>query len=199
METTMPRMTNGVNVTRFHGTIDALTEMPELAEFKFRARSKWVDGGHSWMTIEDFQYGEREDASRNRPLLLQSDQPPALLGRNAGASPVEYVLAALSSCLTTTLVYHATAQGIEIEDVVCRIEGEIDVQGFLGLATENRPGFRSIRATLRVLADAPEEVLDELIQRVRSHSPVLDTLSNPVHVSVDLETTEIAAPLLVAV
>ncbi len=42
------------------------------------------------------------------------------LGTDKGANPVEYALAALAGCLTTTLVCHAAAQGVAID--INRIE-----------------------------------------------------------------------------
>jgi hypothetical protein len=47
---------NGVNVTNLFGTIDAITENPTISKFNFRAKGKWINGGHNQTTINDF-YG----------------------------------------------------------------------------------------------------------------------------------------------
>jgi hypothetical protein len=38
---------NGVNVTKLGQTIDAIRQQPEIAQFKFRARNQWDNGGHN--------------------------------------------------------------------------------------------------------------------------------------------------------
>ena len=46
--------------------------------------------------------------------VFDVDEPPVLLGQNLAANAGEYALAALASCLTGTIVYHAAARGIVI-------------------------------------------------------------------------------------
>jgi uncharacterized OsmC-like protein len=93
------------------------------------------------------------------------------------------VLHALASCLTTSLVYHAAAKGIKIEEVESRLEGDLDLRGFLGLSNDVRKGYHNIRVTFRVKSDASAETLRELCR----YSPVFDIVSNPVPVLVSLE------------
>jgi uncharacterized OsmC-like protein len=116
--------------------------------------------------------------------VLDADEPLLLLGRDHGANPTEHVLHALAASLTTALVYHAAARGIPIEAVESRVEGEIDIQGFLGLSDHVRKGYQSIRVNFKVKTDAPAATLRELFQ----FSPVYDTVSNPVPVSISIET-----------
>jgi uncharacterized OsmC-like protein len=118
-----------------------------------------------------------------------------LLGEDHGPNPVEYVLHALAGCLTTSLVYHAAAQGIRIDEVESTYEGDIDLHGFLGLSDEVRNGYQNIRVTFKIKADAPPEKLEELLLLAQKRSPVFDTVSNPVSVTVSLEaeSTSVAA------
>ena len=85
--------------------------------------------------------------------------------------------------LTTTMVYHAAARGLEIEAVDSELEGDLDLRGFLGIAPEVRKGYREIRVTMRVKSRASPQVLRQLAQ----FSPVYDVCSRalPVHVSVE--------------
>jgi hypothetical protein len=53
---TQERKVNGVNVTQLLDTIELIKETPEIAQFKFRATNKWIDGTHNRATIKDF-YG----------------------------------------------------------------------------------------------------------------------------------------------
>ena len=177
------KVVNGVNVTRLSDTITAIQEQPALAKFQFRARNEWLGGGHNRSQIKDFYGANQEDAARNKPFVLDADEPPVLLGEDEGANPVEYVLHALAACLTTSMVYHAAARGIKIEEVESTLEGDLDLQGFLGLKEDVRKGYQNIRVNFCVKTDAPPEKLAELTQ----FSPVFDIVSNPVPVQIHVE------------
>jgi len=51
------------------------------------------------------------------------DEHEVLLGNDTGANPVEHLLHALASCVTTSMVYHAAARGIAIDQVESLLEG----------------------------------------------------------------------------
>lgn len=178
---------NGVNVDQLVSTIETIKENPGLAEFRFRANTEWIEGGHTRTAIQGFYGAGSEDSSRAEPFYLEGDEPPVLLGTNAGPNAVETVLHALSSCLAVGFVYNASAQGIRVEALDFELEGEVDLNAFLGLSDEVRPGYKAIELTYRVESDAPKEKVVELCEYVQRTSPVLDLLRNPVPVSVKLE------------
>jgi uncharacterized OsmC-like protein len=98
-------------------------------------------------------------------------------------------LHALASCLNTTFVYYAAAQGIKLEELEFQLEGDLDLQGFLGIAPHKvRNGFQNIRVICKVKADAPKEKLEELCRLAQMRSPVFDIVTNSVPVSIKLET-----------
>lgn len=177
---------NGINVSQLFTTVAAIDGSPRLARFNFRAENRWINGGHNRTTIQGFYGGGREDMTRNEPMILDSDEPALLFGEDNGASPVEYVLHALAACLTTSLIYHAAAKGIQIDEVESKLEGNLDLRGFLGLA-DVRNGYQDIRVTFRIKADAPEERLRELCEVAQRRSPVFDMVSSSVPVVVVLE------------
>lgn len=179
-----PVRTNGVNVTALFDTIKAVKDDNELAKFQFRSTNRWIDGGHNRSTIQGFFGCRAEDTTRAAPFVLDADEPPVLLGEDAGANPVEHVLHALAACLTTTMVYHAAARGIEIEAVDSELEGDLDLRGFLGLSNEVRKGYHDIRVRMRVKSRAAPSVLRDLAQ----YSPVFDIVSNSLPVKVVVDT-----------
>jgi organic hydroperoxide reductase OsmC/OhrA len=122
------KLVNGVRVDKLFATIDAIKETPAIADFKFRAHNKWVNGGHNHITVTGF-YGAQEEHSHEKPFEFDADEPPLLLGEDIGANPVEYLLTALSACLTTAMSYHAAAKGIELKGVESRYEGDLDLRG----------------------------------------------------------------------
>ena len=95
------------------------------------------------------------------------------------------MLHALAACLTGTLVYHAAARGIALDGLECTIEGDADLQGFLGLDEGIRPGFQQIRVAFKASGDLDDDQLAELA-RLASYSPVRDTVSNPVPVAIEV-------------
>jgi uncharacterized OsmC-like protein len=175
--TTTEAKVNGVPVDRLVETMRAIRKDPRIATFVFRARNAWQDGGHNRATAKEFFGACAEDATRTRRFVFDMDEPSVLLGGDRGANPVELLLAALSGCLTTSLVYHAAARGIAVEEVESRYEGDLDLRGFLGMDASVRNGYAGIRVVFRVKADAPPEVLDELVRVARERSPVFDVVS----------------------
>ncbi len=183
--TKQKKVVNGVNVTELFDTIDAINENKEIAKFKFRAKNEWQEGGANRTTVNEYD-GACQAFSRENPFVFQKDEPAILLGTDTGANPVEYVLAALAGCLTTSLVYHAAAQGINIDEVESTYEGDLDLHGFLGLDPNVRNGYQDLRIKFKVKGDAPEEKLEELVQLAQKRSPVFDIVSNGIPVSVGL-------------
>jgi uncharacterized OsmC-like protein len=180
------RIVNGVNVTGLFNTIEAIKGNPAIAEFKFRATNKWINGTHCRATVRDFYGALKEDDSRP-PVDYDMDEPPVLLGNNAGRNPVEYLLVALSGCLTTTLVAHASARGIEMQAVRSRYEGDIDLRGFLGISEDVPVGYKSVRVYFEIDADVSKEQKEEMVRMAQKYSPVFNTLTRSVPVSVHLD------------
>jgi len=183
-QATMTRVINGVDVDQMGATIQAVQQNTSLATFHFRAKNRWITGGHNRSTIQSFYGAGQEDTARKKPFVLDSDEPPVLLGKDNGTNLYEYVLHVLADGLTTSLVYHAAARGIHIESVESTLEGDLDLQGFLGLSDQVRPGYKEIRARFAIKADAPAEELKKLTLL----SPVYDIVSNPVPISIQIDT-----------
>jgi uncharacterized OsmC-like protein len=173
---------NGLNTSQMFTTIDAIKAQPSLAQFQFRARNVWINGGENRSTIQDFSGAGGEDASRTKPFVFTNGEPPVLLGANEGANPVEFLLHALAGCVTTTTVLHAAARGIRIEELSTELAGEIDVQGLLGLDDAVPVGYQQIRIKMHIKADCTDEDLDDLLAFAQGHSPVCNTVCRPVPV-----------------
>jgi uncharacterized OsmC-like protein len=177
---------NGVNVDELFGTIDAIKKSPVISRFKFRANNQWIDGGHNRTTIKNF-FGTQQDHDHKEAFVLDADEPPLLLGKDLGPNPVEYALTALAACVTTAIVYHAAAKGVTIRSMESRLEGDIDLQGFLGIRDDVPRGYKEIRMYVNIDADVSPEKLEEIIQLGPTYSPVFDTITRAVPVSVQLE------------
>ncbi|MGI9324109.1 MAG: OsmC family protein [Pseudomonadales bacterium] len=175
---------NGVNVTALGATIDAVSQEPTLAEFRFSTKNHWISGGHNRSRIQQFYGCGQMDSTREEPFELDADEPPVLLGNDAGPNPVEFILHGLAGCMTTSMVYHAAARGIEIGAVESQFEGDLDLHGFLGMDDNVRKGYQQIRVTMRVQTEASIEQLRECV----SFSPVFEMVSQSVPIELRIET-----------
>ena len=182
----MSKVINGVDVTSLMQTMDAVKADPTVAKFRFRLHNQWLEGGHNRSTMNEF-YGAGQMQQRAKPFEMHVDEPIVLLGRDQAPNPAEYLLTALAACVTSSLVYHAAARGIAIEEVESEVEGDADVRGFLGLDENVRKGFQNIRITLAIHADVSDEQLQELASLGTGFSPVFDSVTNGVPVMVRTE------------
>lgn len=180
-----PTFMNGLNVKAAGDTIAALKNDPTLAKFQFRARNKWINGGENRSTIRDFFGAGAEDTSRSEDFVFTNGEPPVLLGNNEGANPVEFLLHALAGCVTTTTVLHAMARGIEIRELSTELEGDLDLQGLLGLDDGVPAGYEKIVIRMTIKADCTDEELDDLLGFAQAHSPVCNTVCRPVPVVIE--------------
>lgn len=178
--------TNGVDVEALFATIDQIKAQPSLANFRFNQTNRWLGAGINRSTIRNF-YGAGTEQPHPKPFVLDADEPPVLLGTDSAANPVEYLLHALTACVTTSMVFHAAARGIRIDEIESRTEGDIDLHGFLGIDDNVHNGFQNIRMTFKIKADAPDEKLEEICRLGPTYSPVFDTLTRAVNVEVGLE------------
>ncbi len=177
---------NGVNTEELMKTIEAVKAMPEIARFRFGISNRWISGGHNRTTVKGF-FGAMQEMQHAAPFVMDAGEPPILLGEDEGANPVEYLLHALAACVTTSMVYHAAAQGIEIQSVESRIEGNLDLRGFLGIDPSVRNGYESIRMSMRIRTTASDQEWEKLVRLGPGFSPVYDSIVRGVPVEVCAE------------
>ena len=176
---------NGMDVDQAVATIRAISDDPEIARFRFRARNRWITGGENRSTIKDFYGAKAEDTSRAEAWEFTNGEPPVLLGHNEGANPVEFLLHALAGCVTTTFVLHAMARGIKVNTLATELEGDIDLHGLLGMNDAVNPGYEEIRIRMQVDADCSDAALADLMAYAQAHSPVCNTICRPVPVKIE--------------
>jgi uncharacterized OsmC-like protein len=184
---TAPRATprNGVDIPTLFATLDAVRAAPAAAHFQFRATNQWVEGTHSRSTISDF-FGVGEERAHAREFVFQADHPAVLVGHDNGPTPVEFVLHALASCLTAGIANIASARGVTLTEVRSTVTGDIDLNGILGLQ-DVRNGYQQVAIRFTISADAPEDVLREIVQQSRRRSAVYDVITHGVPVDIEVE------------
>ena len=118
---------NGVNVQALLDARDALTKAPQAAQFKWRAACEWKNGTYSHSTVEGF-YGLGEEQRRKTTFKFDADHPEVFASEDKGATPVEYVLVGLASCLTAGIAAVAQNRNIQLRSVKATIEGDMDLR-----------------------------------------------------------------------
>ena len=177
---------NGVNTPALFATINAVRDAPDLARFRFRARNRWVDGTQSESTIDCFS-GAGGEHTHALTFRYTADHPAVLVGADRGPTPVEFLLHALAACITAGIGNIAAARGIRLTEVTSTIEGDMNLQGILGLAGNVRNGYEQIRASFTIKGDAPAEKLRDVVQQARARSAVFDVLTNGVPIELSIE------------
>jgi uncharacterized OsmC-like protein len=178
-----PAPMNGVDTPKLFATIATVSDHRPLAQFQFRAKGEWLGGTHMRSTMSGF-YGAGGEMRHKASFTAEADHPSVLCGMDMGPTPVEYLLHALAACLTAGIANIASARGIALQSVTCSIEGDIDLQGILGLSDKVRNGFQGLRASFEVKGDAPEEKLRQIVAQSVARSAVFDVLTNGVPVTV---------------
>lgn len=180
----MNGMLNGIDVHRLYRTITEVGEEPEKGRFTIRTRTEW-SGGCSCRTFIERGCGA-DDMKKSMKFVVESDEPPALMGRDIAPNAVEFVLHALASCIAVGFVLRAALLGIEIEAMELFLKGDIDLNNFFGLSEDPRPGLQNVSVRCAVAAAASKEEIEALCREVVKRSAVMDIVQNPVPVSVEM-------------
>ena len=174
---------NGVNVDALLEAREALKGAPEAANFKWRATCNWENGTHSHSTVEGF-YGLGGEQKHKKTFTFDADHPEVFASLDQGATPVEFVLVGLASCLTAGIAAVAQNRNIQLKSVKATIEGDMDLQGILGIDSDVRNGFSGIKVTYDIDADAKREDIEALVEQSQKRSAVYDIVTNPTNVTV---------------
>lgn len=153
--------------------VTKIQQQPDVAQTTWRADVRWTGALRSEVRIRNFS-------------PLPSDEPLALGGSNTAPNPVEQLLGALGNCLAVGYAANARLQGITLESLRIRLEGDIDLHAFLGLVTGGNAGYEAIRVSVELKSDAPREQLQALHHKVVGSSPVGHSLSRAVPLRIDL-------------
>ena len=176
---------NGVDTAVLFATLDAVKGMQEAAHFQFRVNNEWVSGTHSRGTVHSY-FGAGDEQVHGEAWTFDSDHPKELVASDSGPTPVEYLLIGLAGCITAGIGNIAAARGVTLTSVRSTVEGDIDLNGVLGLDPTVRNGYQGIRARFEIEGEAGVEELRKIVERSISRSAVFDVLTNGVPVEIEI-------------
>jgi len=179
------KVDNGVNVGALLGAREALKSAPEAAKFTWRASCKWQNGTHSNTQITSF-HGLGQEQKHKTDFTFSADHPEIFASEDMGATPVEFVLVGLASCLTAGVAAVAQNRGIQLRSVEAKLEGSMDIQGILGIDSDVRNGFGDIKVIFNIDADASKKEIEAIVAQSQKRSAVYDAITNPTNVTVEV-------------
>jgi len=121
-------------------------------------------------------------------VLAEAGLHPASGGDGTQLCSGDMLLEALVACAGVTLRAVATSLGIAVESGAVRAEGELDFRGTLAVDRDAPVGFRTIRLSFDLDADADEEQLATLLKLTERYCVVFQTLSSPPELSASVAT-----------
>lgn len=182
MNTTIEQSThNGINMQSQQQIIGLMSDQPTLAGITFKTSNTWSGATRTHSEFKTFTAAGQLHAHATTH-IVESDLPELFLGTDQAATPAEYALHALASCMNSTMVYNCAARGISIRSSRVMIEGDLDARGFLRLDEAVAAGFSQVRIHFDVDTDAPAELIEDLIEG----SPMFQTFAKPVTMDLSL-------------
>lgn len=115
------------------------------------------------------------------------DQPKAGGGTDQGPTPLEYFFFALGGCICTIARIVANQKRIDLRNVTCRVEGELNTDVLLGKSKDDRAGFQGIKVYTTVDADMTQEEKEAFIKEVDERCPISENIHNLTSVEIIVE------------
>ncbi len=170
--TTTTTTLNDVDLGAVGALVEAIQDEPDKGNTTWKASITWDGAFRTTTTIRDFA-----------PIV--TDEPTGLGGGDTAPNPVEHLIGALGSCLAIGYAANATVAGIQIEDLRIEVEGELNLETFLGIS-EGNAGYETLRATVHIKTDADDAAVADLHNKVVSTSPVGHSLGRAVPLTIEL-------------
>ncbi|MFX1409072.1 MAG: OsmC family protein [Promethearchaeota archaeon] len=107
------------------------------------------------------------------PFELLIDAPGGLGGTNKGPSPLLVILSSIGACIIAVTRFWAKIMNIEIEEMKVFSRGHINLGAIFGIDDNELAGYDKLEPVIRIKADASEDKINELMDKVFNHCPVI--------------------------
>jgi uncharacterized OsmC-like protein len=121
------------------------------------------------------------------------DEPAELGGTNAGANPVEYLLAAFCGCINVMGHIIAKELNIELRGMSINMVGDLNPERLFGSSFEDRAGYKDIEVVIEPDCDASPELLSKWMEAIEDRCPISDNIRNITPVSLKLARKVLAS------
>jgi len=158
---------NQIDCEQLRAFAGKVSGAPELADREPRVIARWVGDSRAEIT-----FGE---------ITMH-------LGGDGELNPMQAVLGSLAACDVDLVAMHASLLGIEITGLWVEATGRFHVARYLGLNSQQPPGYQHIDYTVHLrVSEASEAQIARLRHLCETSSPVGDTLTRPVPATLNLD------------
>lgn len=180
-------MLNNINIAGLSEYANEVKDQNIQGKASYGVKLNWESGTKTTVSTKNMMLGEHKLV---RDFRFTIDEPSELLGVNSAPNPAEYMLGGMAGCMAVTFMAGATAMNIEINELQLEIDGELDLQGFLGLNPDINPGFPELKFIFHVKGSGTQVQYEKLMERVTKHSPNYNTIKNEVRVIGELQSSQ---------
>jgi uncharacterized OsmC-like protein len=146
----------------FKETYEAIKEDISKGEKNFNVKCEMIKDGLQCKTTM---------GASNHEFII--DAPAGLDGTDEGPSPLLAILSAIGACIIAVTRFWAKIMDIEIEEMTVHSRGHINLAAIFGLNDDLLPGYDKLEPVVRIKANAPKEKVQEMMDKVMSHCPVI--------------------------
>ncbi len=183
MTTATTNTLNGIDLDGLQELIASCKADPANAQTHWRVTTRWMGGTVTQTQVDDYLFAGRRI---EKDFVLRTDEPCELGGTNTLPNPQETLMAAMNACMTVGYAAVATVMGVKLESVEIQTRGDIDLRGFLGIDPDVKPGYDSIRYTVRIKGDGTREQFEKMHEVVCKTSPNRFNIANPIRLDAEL-------------
>lgn len=173
---------NGVQLDNIEQLVNLVKSDPRFAKVKFSAKSRWLGGTRSEVTISQLQAGGETISRPDRHFTLQVDEPPQLGGTDMAPGPVEYLAAGLCGCLTAGIATNAALFKTQLDKIEIEVEMDYDLSNVLAIDRSGPKNVTELRYTVRLGGPAAKEAQARAKHTIDGKSPVRNTLELPLNI-----------------
>lgn len=175
---------NGLDMTALADTVGLIQDDFTKGLVDFRVKSKWQGQTRSRTVVDGYTIGGEQV---DRKFVVDIDEPHELLGENTAPNPQEMLMSAINACMMVGYVAGASTRGITLESLEIETDGQLDLRGFLGLDATIRPGYETLRYTVRIKGDGTPEQFQQIHESVMATSPNYFNITRPIKMDATLD------------
>lgn len=161
-------MLNGVDVAGLNGAREAITQNPAAGIARYGVLLNWQEGTKIEAQATPMSIGG-DKIERDFKWII--DEPPQLLGNSLGPTPQEYLMSGVAACIMVGFAVNASVNGIKIKRLAIKMDGSLDLAGFLNLRPDAEIKMNGLNYEIEVAADASREELEKIAEKAFSFSP----------------------------
>lgn len=175
---------NGIDLDKLNKLVAATKNDPANGLATFRVATTWTGAASSETRADDWELGGQRKA---RGFSFRSDEPAELCGGATAPNPQELLMGSINACMMATFVAVCAMRGIELDTLEFRMEGTLDLRGFLAIDTSVPAGYEGVTFVARVAGAGSQEDFESVMDAVRATSPNYFNMVRPVPMQTHVE------------